>query len=858
MFGRYSRVLARLALTFAALTGSTSLAPGASIPIASPSGSHAELAQLARIAAETPGPWRQVVTPGMTSAGLATDLAASALAHPASLATAVDPREPGPDLWQPGFGLPSIHEYPSVAIEFRGELIISGWLRSAGGVKVNGIARWTTAGWQPLGEGVTPAFALAVYEDRLIAGGWIGDISSWDGRVWTTLPKPPINMLDGLFVMDGKLYAAGLCYPQTGVVARLDGSEWTVLGGLFNDRVVSLGAFEGRLIAGGRFTSCAGSTVRYVAGWDGTNWTALGAGIDAFDYAVVQAIQEFDGRLVVGGLFASCSGEPTNGLASFDGTAWHALPGNPSALVYDLAVADQKLWVAGYLYSPGWYSSVKSFDGSTWDASLEPLNAWALGLATWGGRVVVAGGFDHAGAGRRLRALTNLAVLGDRGWEGFESWKENQHGLAMNAGAAMVQSAVVYKGDLVVSGIIRLAGSANGWKSLGGVGAWNGHEWSGLGDQIVCGLGSLAVVGNDLVLAGILSGNSEEGPLVGAARWDGSQWHPMGELGGGLVRAACGYRGSVYVGGEGLRLSSGETTTLARWDGSEWHSASGAPSGALYNTARVNALVIRQDRLVVGGNFTSAGGTACGGVAEWDGSGWSALGDGPGGDVQALAIHRGDLYASGALTGAGPYTGEGVKRWKDGKWAGLGLLNTQVTTLASYANRLVIGGLAGTDRFVPGSLGLVAYDDGQWTGFGTGLAGTPFVLCQWGGDLVVAGEFDHAGGVPAFSIARWAGGAPTLQPPSKRSASVALTASTVTSNETTLRYHVPAAGHVRLEVYGVNGARVATLIDREVGEGDHELVWGSGSPAPLPKQGIYFLRLRFENLETVSKLVVAR
>jgi hypothetical protein len=92
----------------------------------------------------------------------------------------------------------------------------------------------------------------------------------------------------------------------------------------------------------------------------------------------------------------------------------------------------------------------------------------------------------------------------------------------------------------------------------------------------------------------------------------------------------------------------------------------------------------------------------------------------------------------------------------------------------------------------------------------------------------------------------------------EQNATLALAASLVTSNEATLRYRVPAAGHVRLDVYEVTGARVAKLLDRQVDMGDHELVWQSGSPAPLPKQGIYFLHLRFENLETVSKLVVVR
>jgi hypothetical protein len=88
--------------------------------------------------------------------------------------------------------------------------------------------------------------------------------------------------------------------------------------------------------------------------------------------------------------------------------------------------------------------------------------------------------------------------------------------------------------------------------------------------------------------------------------------------------------------------------------------------------------------------------------------------------------------------------------------------------------------------------------------------------------------------------------------------SLSLSASPLTASETHVRYQLPRAGRVRIEAYDLAGARVATLLDRVDGDGGHELVWRAGQPAALPRQGVYFLRLRFEKLETVSKLVIAR
>ncbi|MBL8748566.1 MAG: hypothetical protein JNK78_05355 [Planctomycetes bacterium] len=63
--------------------------------------------------------------------------------------------------------------------------------------------------------------------------------------------------------------------------------------------------------------------------------------------------------------------------------------------------------------------------------------------------------------------------------------------------------------------------------------------------------------------------------------------------------------------------------------------------------------------------------------------------------------------------------------------------------------------------------GLARWDGTRWNPVGTGvqlLAGQPFVhvavvssLCEWNGDLVVAGTFDRAGGQPVNHIARWDG-----------------------------------------------------------------------------------------------------
>ena len=65
------------------------------------------------------------------------------------------------------------------------------------------------------------------------------------------------------------------------------------------------------------------------------------------------------------------------------------------------------------------------------------------------------------------------------------------------------------------------------------------------------------------------------------------------------------------------------------------------------------AVVDGSGNLYVGGSFTIAGGVFATNIAKWNGSTWSALGSGVGGEVWALAVSGRDLYVGGWFTTAG-------------------------------------------------------------------------------------------------------------------------------------------------------------------------------------------------------------
>ena len=742
----------------------------------------------------------------------------------------------GDGLWQPGFGLPGLHEYPGAAIEYHGELVVSGWLRSAGAHPVNGIARWTDQGWEPLGDGTYPSFALAILGDRLYAGEY-GRVSMWDGQSWTRLPQVPLTDVRALLVHDGALIAAGPA-GQAGRVARFDGQAWQVLGGDFNAEVAALGTYRGQLIAGGQFRSYQGTPCGYVARWNGTTWESLGSGIDPTEYAGVKAIEEYGDRLIVGGWFSGCGGITSPGLAAWDDSSWSALAGAPAAYVNDLLVMNGTLYVAGSF--AGDYASVARWDGTTW--SSEGLQQWTLGLATYHGQLAAVGGFYGSGC-PNPRSITGVATLAPDGWHGLERWEPTMHGLAHNAGAADVMSATLYRGDLVVAGIIGLAGNPPDWQAVSSPLRWDGQAWGSVGGASCAW--AVQTVGNDLIAGG----------STGIARWDGAAWHPMGSGLSGMIWAIAQYHGEIYAGGGLQVMATGQQTTLARFDGAEWNAVPAAPNAAQWNSPRVSALEVKDGLLYVGGNFDGAQSVASPSVVAWDGQRWHAVGSGVAREVLDLESYHGDLYAGGF---------GGVDRWDGTQWSSMGLDGTEVEALGRYGDKLVVAGLSGVDRFAPGSTGIVSWDGERWGGFGTGVNGQIYALQQVGGDLYAAGCFSYAGDQPSFSIARWAGSEPppSPKPPSQGpppvAGGIAVSPAFVTSDQALLSYSLPAAGQACLELFDTRGARVATLCDRVAGSGTNVLAWSPGSPAPFPENGVYFLRLTAQGRTAHAKVIFSR
>jgi hypothetical protein len=165
-------------------------------------------------------------------------------------------------------------------------LYVGGLFGSAGGVAVNGLARWNGTQWSAVGSNGSKVIAFATFNDgngpalyatgtfQLPAGGTTS-LARWDGSTWVDVPHPFSDGSPALVVADdGNGPALISEVIQPGIVARWDGQSWSAFGNGVNGDVWAMSVFdEGHgngpeLFVGGQFSSAGGGTQsRGIAKW---------------------------------------------------------------------------------------------------------------------------------------------------------------------------------------------------------------------------------------------------------------------------------------------------------------------------------------------------------------------------------------------------------------------------------------------------------------------------------------------------------------------------------------------------------------------------------------------------------------
>ena len=156
-------------------------------------------------------------------------------------------------------------------------------------------------------------------------------------------------------------------------------------------------------------------------------------------------------------------------------------------------------------------------------------------------------------------------------------------------------------------------------------------------------------------------------------RFDGTAWIDIGTVVGTVRTLAADALGGLYAGGSFSSINGVSVNGIAHFDGTQWR-ALGSGVQPLNASSGVSAIVVAPDgAVIVGGNFTTAGGLSASRVARWDGSQWSALG--PGFDDEVLSLQplpNGHIIAGGRFITSGTNSMNGVARWNGSAWQPLG------------------------------------------------------------------------------------------------------------------------------------------------------------------------------------------
>ncbi|MGP1345616.1 MAG: hypothetical protein ACTS3F_02975 [Phycisphaerales bacterium] len=457
--------------------------------------------------------------------------------------------------------------------------------------------------------------------------------------------------------------------------------------------------------------------------------------------------------------------------------------------------------------------SVMAWDGLTWRALIgadgERLSGHAIGLAVFddgtGPALYAGGSFSITGI---EPPITGLSVAR---WDG-QSWSPVGGAGGAQPDSTVLALAVHDDG----SGPALYAGGA--FTSVGGepaarIARWDGAGWSPVGvgpapgfDDFVVALESFPSPDGARLIASGSFAAADGRPAARIAQWDGTAWSALGsglseQVGSSWMDMAVFDDGSgpgLFVFGSFDSAGGVEgVNNIARWDGDGWSALSGSEGIGVDSTGSFVSLLVHDDgngpRLFVGGsNLQAAGGMAMPArLAAWDGTEWDTFPPGsespvPGyaGDIRGLASWP--MSGGPALVGIGRFSSWFIQNHPASVFTpsiGWVPLTPSVDNGAIGLAPIDAGEVGGAALVVGGFFrsagGMLMNNIGMWTpgvGWsalsgpaGTGLEGGvtlthpntiyafDVVTREEDGGLAVyaGGSFEFAGGVPAWSVARW-------------------------------------------------------------------------------------------------------